>query len=357
MKETTEPPSYTIFEVENVTVGDRYEASGSLHGEQTAILTSKITGYVKELRVEAGDRVPASRVLAVLDAPELGARLRAAESGLGEVEQAVVEAEAALTAARAQARVAEATFDRFVSLREKRAVTRQEFDEVEARHAAARAGLSMAEAALARARSARSRAEAEVSGARSLYDYRLVKAPFDGRVLERQVDIGNLAAPGAPLFVLEKDGPLRAEVSVEESMAGRIRKGDLAEIVIPHRETPLSGSVTEVVPRIDVQTRAFQVKVELPRNSPQDLVPGSFVRVRFHVGETTKLLVPRTSLVSRGQLSMVYIVEGERASLRLVTLGHTRGDEVEVLSGLNEGDRIVREASALESRELAEATS
>jgi len=86
---------------------------------------------VKALRADSGDRIAASQILAVLDAPELEAPLRAAESGLEEAEQAIVRAEAGLGAAKAQAEVATTTFERFVSLEEKRAVTRQEFDEAE----------------------------------------------------------------------------------------------------------------------------------------------------------------------------------------------------------------------------------
>lgn len=338
------PAPLGTVEIQRTTVADRYEASGALYGEQTAQVMSKVTGYVMELRAEAGDRVSASQILGVLDAPELEARVQAAESALEEAKQAVVQAEAGLEAARAQADVAAATFERFRSLRDRRAVTRQEFDEVDARYKAVAAARSAAEAGLARATSARSRGEAELAAARALFEYTRVRAPFDGRVLERQIDLGNLAAPGAALFVLEKDGPLRAEVSVEEAMAGRIRKGDRAEVFVAHRDEPLEGAVTEVVPRVDVLSRAFRVKVELPSGSHSDLVAGSFVRARFAVGETERLLVPRAAVVRRGQLSMVYVVEeNQPAKLRLVTLGDEFGENVEVLSGLGEGDRIVSE--------------
>lgn len=354
----SEPASLGTVQIRKTTVADLYEASGALYGEQTAQVMSKVTGYVTELRAEAGDRVAASQILGVLDAPELEARLQAAENALEEAKQAVVQAEAGLEAARAQADVAAATFERFRLLQERRAVTRQEFDEVEARYKAATAARSAAEAGLARATSARSRGEAELAAARALFDYTRVRAPFDGRVLERQIDLGNLAAPGATLFVVEKDGPLRAEVSVEEAMAGRIREGDRAEVFVAHRDEPLEGTVTEVVPRVDVLSRAFRVKVELASGSPSDLVAGSFVRARFAVGETDRLLVPRAAIVRRGQLSMVYVVEENRpAKLRLLTLGDEFGENVEVLSGLGEGDRIVSEPSQLEGGGPGEAKS
>lgn len=332
------PPA--TLEVRAVAVGDRYEAMGTLRGQQTAVLTSKISGYVREIRVEAGDRVSAGALLAVLDAPELEAELRGAESAALEAEAAQAEAEAALTAAKADLALASSTYERFVKLRDQRAVTPQEFDEVETRHRAAEAQVAAAEARIDRTRSARGRAEAGVAAARVFHDYRRIEAPFAGRVLERRIDLGSLSAPGAPLFVLEKQGALRAEVSVEESLAGKIRPGDRALVSVAAEPAPLEGRVGEVVPSVDPASRAFLVKVDLPSSS-ETLVPGSFARVTFEIGKTERLLVPRVAVVEKGQLSMVYVVENDEPRMRLVTLGLEHGDDVEVLSGLTAGDCVV----------------
>jgi RND family efflux transporter MFP subunit len=305
-------------------------------------LTSKAPGYVQQIRFKSGDRVRAGQVLFVLEDQELGARLRAAQAGLEEARQGLVEAENGLKAAEAGARVATATYDRFKTLKEKRAVAQQEFDEVEGRYTAAMAEKEMAQARWKRLQSSLERAEAEVEAVKS---YTQLTAPFSGWVTERRVDRGNLATPGTPLAVVEQEGPLSAEVSVEESQAGRIHVGDFAEVWLENASDSLQGRVAEVFQGIDVATRAFTVKVDLPEDlsglSGVHPRPGMFVRVGFTVGETERMLIPASAIIKRGQLEMVYVVEEDRARLRMVTVGRPRGSQVEVLSGLNGGDTVV----------------
>jgi RND family efflux transporter MFP subunit len=332
----------TVKTVRSDQVDQRFMASGTLRGSQTAVLTSKVPGYVQEIRFKSGDRVRSGQVLFVLEDSELGAKLRVAEAGLEETRQGLIEAENGLKAAEAQARVATATFDRFKTLKEKRAVAPQEFDEVEGRYTAAVAHKEMAEAALRRVQSSLVRAEAQVEVVKS---YTQVTAPFSGQVTERRVDIGNLAAPGTPLGVIERAGGLRAETSVPESQAGKIQVGDEAQIWLADDGEPVKGRVSEVHQGVDVMTRAFMVQVDLHENLPDtpgvNPRPGMFVRIGFNVGQTERILVPETAVFQHGQLEMVYVVEKDHARTRLVTVGPRRGDQVEVLSGLSDGDVVV----------------
>jgi multidrug efflux pump subunit AcrA (membrane-fusion protein) len=125
--------------------------------------------------------------------------------------------------------------------------------------------------------------------------------------------------------------------------------GDSAEVWLEGASDPLIGTVTEVFQGVDVATRAFMVQVGLPADLSElaDVHPrpGMFVRVEFTVGQTESLLIPASAVTERGQLEMVHVVEEGRARLRLVTLGRPRGDRVEVLSGLSDGDVVVSEAS------------
>jgi RND family efflux transporter MFP subunit len=197
----------------------------------------------------------------------------------------------------------------------------------------------MAEARLGRVRSALARAEAEVEAVRS---YTQITAPFSGKVTERRVDLGNLAAPGTPLGVIERAGGLRAKVSIPEAHAGTIQVGDEAEVWIEGADEPVPGRVSEVQ-GVDVMSRAFMTEVSLPEDLPEmrGARPGMFVRVGFKVGDAEAILIPASSVLERGQLEMVYVVENERARTRLVTLGHRQGSQIEVLSGLSDGDVVV----------------
>jgi RND family efflux transporter MFP subunit len=330
-----------------------YHASGTLRARQTAAVASKIQGHLRELPVSAGDRVRAGETLALLEGADLEARLRAATAALEEAENAEREAQSGLEAARARARVAESTFGRYQELLSKRAVTAQEMDEVESRFLSAKADLGMAEARLSRARSGIERARAEVATAEAYWSYTRIQAPFDGRVIEKRVDVGNLVTPGVPLLVLEQAGALRAEVSVDESLAGRIQVGDEATVVVSGAgdrdgRGELIGRVSEVFPAIDPASRAFLVKVDLPETvDSSGLAPGRFVRVELSVGRTERMLVPDSAVIRRGQLELVYVVEEGRARLRLLTLGRSRDGFAEVLAGLDPGEAVIVEAQQI----------
>ncbi len=341
------PVAVAVHVVERATEDGIYEASGTLRAKQTAVITSKIPGHVRELYVSAGDRVKLGQTLALLEGADIEARLGAAKAALQEAEDGEREAVAALDAASARAAVAESTFGRYQQLEASRAVTAQEMDEVKSRFLSANADLGMARARVSRARSSIERARAEVATAEAYWGYTRIQAPFDGRVIEKHVDAGNLAAPGTPLLVLEGAGALRAEVSVDESQAGRIHVGDEATVVVSGADE-VEGRVSEVFPAIDPASRAFLVKIDLPADVASDgLAPGRFVRVELRIGETERMVVPESAVMRRGQLELVYVIEAERARLRLVTLGRSREGFVEVLSGLDPGEAVVMNAQQI----------
>ncbi|MGH9463642.1 MAG: efflux RND transporter periplasmic adaptor subunit [Vicinamibacteria bacterium] len=334
--------SVQIYEARKAPVSRLYQAAGTLQARETAVLTSKVAGFVREVKVRSGDRVEQGQLLIVLEADELEARLRGARAALEESRQAAVEAESGLEAAEATARLGTTTYERFQELNEKRAVSRQEFDEVEERYTAALAGKKSAEAGRVRAHSALERAEADVAVAEAMWRYTQIVSPFPGRVIERHVDPGNLASPGGRLLVIEQRGPLRAEVSVDQSEVGSIAVGSFADLQLQGRAGPVRGRVGEVVPAVDPSSRAFLVKVDLPEEAEGlPLAPGMFVRAEFEVGETERMQISAAALFRRGELDMVWVIEEGRAQLRLVTVGSRRGDLIEVLSGLSDGERIV----------------
>jgi multidrug efflux pump subunit AcrA (membrane-fusion protein) len=338
------PVRVSVVRATRAPTDELHRASGTVRGAQTAVVTSKATGTVREIRVRAGDEVQRGQTLALLDAAAVEANLARARAHERAAAEALDEAEEAIGAATAEARVAEVTFARNRNLLAERAVTRQELDESQARERSARAQVAMARARKARAEAGIAEARAEVQAARAaLADTRIV-APFAGRVIERRVDPGSLASPSTPLFLIDRRGPLRVDVPVEESLAGRVRVGDRAEVEVGDGER-LEGRVSEVVPSIDPATRAFLVKIELPPSAGRELQPGMFARALFRVGTAERLRVPRSAIVQAGALDRLFVVEEGRARLRLVTLGRAAdgdGDEaVEVLSGLDPGELVI----------------
>ena len=323
-----------------------YRTSGTVRGRTTAVLTSKTVGYVRSVDVRAGDRVKVGQVLAVLEANDSSASVRRAHAGFDQSMDARAEAENAVAAAEAALRIAKSTQERIATLHATQAISQQEFDEAQARLQAATAQAEMARARLRMSGSRISQAKAEVGEAQAALDYSRIVAPFAGQVIERRVEPGSLASPGMPLLVLEQEGRVLVEAPVEESRASSVTLGDTVSVDIEALGKPVVGQVGEIVPTVDVASRAFLVKIDLPAELV-GLRPGMFARVSFRVGKKTPLVVPASAITRSGALDRLFVVAGDRLGLRMVTLGETQGAWTEVLSGLAAGERVVASPTAV----------
>jgi RND family efflux transporter MFP subunit len=182
-------------------------------------------------------------------------------------------------------------------------------------------------------------ARAALGEASATLGYAAITAPFSGRVIERRVDPGALAAPGTPLVVLSDEGALRVEVALEESLADEVKVGDEADVRVGAAPSVLA-KIGEIVPNVDVASRAFLVKIDLPPTVGA-LRPGTFARVGVHTAPRARLVVPTSAVTSLGALDRVFVAEGGRAHLRMITRGESVGRWTEVLSGLSKGERVV----------------
>ena len=162
-----------------------------------------------------------------------------------------------------------------------------------------------------------------------------------------------MAAPGVPLLVVEDPSSFRLEAQVDEGKIGAVKLGESVPVVIDSLgDNPITGKVIQIVPAADPSSRTFTVKIDLPTLSsarvddrggtPAQIRSGLFGRVSFPLGQREAIAIPKSAVLSRGQMQAVYVIGGDQlAGLRFVTLGAVSGDQVEVLSGLQNGDRIV----------------
>jgi multidrug efflux system membrane fusion protein len=336
-------PSSSIS-VQTVTVAEAgwpstYEAIGTVRARTSATISAQLMGYARQVRVQVGDHVREGQLLVVLDVRELESNVSRTQAAREEVKSAIPGAESGIVAAKAQLDLAQITFNRVQDLLNKRSVTDQEFDEASARLKAAQAAFDIARAKRTELDSKLAQIDHEIRSAVIQRGYAEITAPFSGTILTKSVEPGTLAVPGAPLFTIEREGAYRLEASVEESQLRMARVGMPVAVTIDGATQPFEGRIVEILPSIDSAARTGTVKIDLPQIP--DLRSGLFGRALFDTGTHQVLAVPIAGVVTRGQLRSVLVAENRIARARLITVGESSKDQVEVLSGLNPGDKVV----------------
>jgi multidrug efflux system membrane fusion protein len=345
-------------------VEDFYEAVGTVRSKTTSVLSPKIVGYILAVHVREGDRVKPGQLLVEIDNREASAQLKRAQAGVREAQEMLREAErtarafeSAKAAAEADQALAASTFKRYEPLLQRNSVSRQEFDEVQARFRAKTAEVNRAEEMLRSVQAKREQvlarieqADAEVAQAKVMAGYGRVYAPLPGVVAAKQAEVGALASPGSPLLTIEDNTHYRLEANVEDGMLGKIHLGEPVQVNIQALgEGWTAGRVGEIRPSADPATRSSIVKIDLPENlgkrGPVRLLrSGLFGKGRFSIGKKQVIAIPQKAVFRQGELLQVFVVGPDnRARLRLIKTGMSYGDQVEVLSGLNLGERIIVE--------------
>jgi RND family efflux transporter MFP subunit len=298
-KQASRPPTkVTVAFADRTLESSKEEFMGTVIARNRAGIESKVQARVERIPIALGSRVSKGDLLAELDLREFRARVDQAKAVYEQASQDLL---------------------RFETLLKQQAATQQEYDGVRAR---------------------KSVAEATLSEAETFLSYAGIRAPFSGTVTQKMVDEGDLALPGRPLFILEEEGVMRLEAMLPESRLGQVVVGDSVLVTIPATNTTLWGRVEEVSPSADPVSRSFGVKVHLPTAS--GVRPGQFGRLQLAAHGDETIFIPRTALVRRGQLDLVYVVSSEKkAMLRLVRIGREFPDRLEILAGLKENERVV----------------
>lgn len=293
-----------------------YTAVGSVVSDQRVEVASRLSGYIRDILVQEGDRVRRGQLLARLDAAD--------------VEGGIRQGQAAGGAAEAALRDAQIDLERFQRLFERGSVSDNELRKVRLKFEAAREASNQARAGLDTALAQRA--------------YTEITSPVDGVVVVRHKRTGDLAVPGAPLLTLESGRGLLFETFVAEGQVAAIAVGKPVQVNIDGLPAPLKGTVSRVVPSGDPVSRSYQVKIALPETV--GLMPGMFGRAAFWLGASSAPLVPRQALVERGGLTGVFVVDGEgRARFRWLRIAREWPDQVEVSAGLAADERFVAAAT------------
>jgi len=337
---SSEPVAVRVEKVQATEQSSFYEVIGTVRAENSAQISSRIPSYIRQVHADAGDRVRQGQLLVELDDRDLVSHLDQAKAAKTEVEDAIQEALHALASAQAQLELAEVTHERFEGLLGKKSVSQQEYDEASARLRAARAAVEMSQARKRQAEAKRSQVEAQITVAEVSLGYARIHAPFAGVVIERRMDPGTLAAPGMPILVIDQAGNFRLDASLPETRLSSVRLGETVAVRLEALANPVEGRVTEIVPAVDPNSRTAIVRISLP--SRNGLRSGMFGRVLLTAGGSeSALTVPVQAVVRHGQVQSVFVVQGDVARRRLVSLGSGTNGRQTVLSGLSGGEQVV----------------
>jgi multidrug efflux pump subunit AcrA (membrane-fusion protein) len=320
-----------------------YEAVGTVQAGATVNLASKLMGAIEKVKVREGDQVKTGDVLVVIDQRQVEAGYRQAEANLAEAKKTLDAALSSREAALASECLAQATYNRYLNLKKEDSVSAQEFDEVEARHREAKAAVKRAEAMVETATARIHQAQAGLASASVARKDAVIAAPNDGVITTKLVDEGDLATPGMPLLAMDTAHGYRVDAVLPESYFQEVKPGRSVRVTIPaFREEAVPGTIRTIVPAADQHSRSFLIKVTLPQDVA--VKSGMFARVEIPLGRMAKLLIPPKAVIRQGQLTALFVLKDQdMARFRLIRLGKATQEGVEVLSGLEAGERFVAE--------------
>jgi len=295
-KEAIAPVAVTVAKVSEQEVPVLIEVAGTLQAAERASIAAKVTGVIARMPVVLGSTVNAGDLLVTISAEEIAARLNQAEAQLAQAKR---------------------NLDREQNLLAKNAATPEAVKSLHDQYNIAQAGYREA---------------------KTMIGYTTITAPFDGVVTRKNANSGDLATPGAVLLQIENNRTLQVTTAVPESLVLHIRTGDHLAVKVEAAGVVIQGTVSEIAPAVDPSSRTAPVVLDLPA-SPT-LRSGQFARVLLPGKSSQTLLVPSSALVPSGQMDRVFVVEGERARLRLVRTGLSLNGMTEILTGLSAGETV-----------------
>jgi RND family efflux transporter MFP subunit len=312
----TQGPAVQTSVASLTAVPKSYRFTGTVEGEHRINLSTKVMGRITELPFDLGDAVSKGEVLLRIKNDNIVAQRDQVAANLAE--------------AQASLKNTRTNYKRIKALFADSSATQKELDDISTQ-------LGVAEA---RVKALKSK-QAEV---KDLMDYSVIESPIDGYVVQKNVSSGDMASPGQPLLSVEEVADLKVMVSVPASQIDLFSRGDTLEVSINAAKEHFLGTVKSINPSADPMSRQFEVELSIPKETAgrEVVKPGMFADVDLLKGKDSLLMVPESALVRRGQLTGLYTVnDNHELLLRWVRTGRKRDGNVEILSGLKPGERIV----------------
>ena len=305
--------SLAIAPVQYREVEQTYSVEGLVEATRQSTVSAQISGRIKEINFDVGDRVNKGQVILRIDERETAKALAGSNAQ-------VLQAQATLQNAKAN-------YERAKQLFEQKFISQSALDKAQADYQVARAQAAASEAGAGQASLA--------------HGYSSVVAPYSGMVAARLVEVGEMVMPGKPMMIGFDPTGMRVVVNVPQYQLSAIGIQPKVMVEVPSLNRWIKAVSATVQPMADARTHSTQVRVTLPANE-KGVYPGMFVRAHFVVGKAERLVIPGSAVLHRSEVVAVYVVDAKGGvKLRQVRLGEAATDgAIEVLAGLNPGEQV-----------------
>jgi RND family efflux transporter MFP subunit len=347
------PPTVAVAKAKTEDMSRGVVITAEFKPFQEIDVMAKVAGYVKNINVDVGSRVKQGDLLAVLEIPEMADDQNRAESILSRSQAESARARDELQRAETSRNIAHLSYSRLADVAKQKAglIAQQEIDDAQSKDLVAEAQVSSARSSLSAAEQQVQVSMAELNRVKTMQDYTRVTAPFSGVITKRYADTGSMIQAGTssstqvmPLVRLSENSRLRVVLPVPESAVPTVHIGQPVEVRVPTLDRSFPGQVARFADKLQTATRTMDTEVDVA-NPGLILIPGMFAEVNLTLNHRAAVLaVPAAAVDANNQVMAV--VQDNRVSIQSVQLGLQTGDNVEIRSGLREGDLVITSARA-----------
>jgi RND family efflux transporter MFP subunit len=349
--EVVRAPYAAVAPVKRETIATSLSIAGQFIPYQNVELHAKVAGYIRKISVDIGDHVHQGQVLAVLEIPELTAQVDEAKAGVHHAEEEIQRAHSDVLRAQADNVALHANAERLVNTDKTRPglIAQQELDDATAKDRASQAQVEAAKSALGAAQQQLEVARADQQHYSALSDYARITAPYDGVVTWRFSDTGALVQAGTsntsglPVVTIAQVDVLRLRIPVPESIAAKVKIGDSADVHVQATGEHFTGKVARFTDSLDTSTRTMQVEIDVP-NANYHLQPGMYADVTLSANSRPNALTIPIEAIQRadsGKTTVLVLDAKNQVQAREVQVGIESSNNVEILTGLTEGERVI----------------
>jgi RND family efflux transporter MFP subunit len=350
------PRAAAVVAVSRGPLASSLTLAGQFEPYQQVDLHAKVSGYIRWIKVDIGDRVRQGQVLAALEVPELQDQLQGAQADIRHSQSEIVRAQSEVVSQQANYTALHSEYTRLAQASQQKPglIAEQELDDARAKDQQAQAQVAVAKASLDAMQQQLGVSQAEGHRVQALTNYEQIVSPFNGVVTQRYADTGSLIQAGTssntqsmPVVQVAQSDLLRLRMPVPESDVPYIQTGGDVAITVNATGRSMHGKIVRFTRALDSTTRTMLTEVDVP-NADLSLNPGMYAQTTIQLQhKDDALMLPAQAIVQNGSDNYVLVLDaGNRVQKRNVTLGIQTANELEITSGLREGDRVIASGQA-----------